>query len=160
MCFYAQQPSTSEYQLKAVFLFNFTHYVTWPPAALPFDNSPMIIGILGDDPFKLYLEQVVKSEKVNDHPLFIRHFHSIDEVDKCHILFIDQKNIQQSELEELQRRNILTVSDQDDFLKYGGIIRFDNDNGKIEMAINLQAARAADLVISSKLLRLMRIYKR
>lgn len=160
MCFYAQPPSTSEYQLKAVFLFNFTHYVTWPPTVLPLDDSPMVIGILGDNPFQSYLEQVVKGEKVNSHPLIVRHFNSIDEVNTCHILFINGKNIQPSELEELQKRNILTVSDQDNFLKYGGIIRFDNDNGKIEMAINLQAARAADLVISSKLLRLVRIYKR
>jgi hypothetical protein len=120
----------------------------------------MVIGILGDNPFQSYLEQVVKGEKVNSHPLIVRHFNSIDEVNTCHILFINGKNIQPSELEELQKRNILTVSDQDNFLKYGGIIRFDNDNGKIEMAINLQAARAADLVISSKLLRLVRIYKR
>src|SRR2546430_3260611 len=42
----------SEYQLKAVFLFNFAQFVEWPPAALPGDSAPFVIGVLGKDPFR------------------------------------------------------------------------------------------------------------
>ncbi|TLY91327.1 MAG: YfiR family protein [Gammaproteobacteria bacterium] len=46
----AAQP-VSEYQLKAVFLFNFAQFVEWPPAALPRESAPFVIGVLGKDPF-------------------------------------------------------------------------------------------------------------
>lgn len=49
-----------EYQVKAVFLFNFAQFVTWP--SQPAD-APLVIGILGDDPFGSYLDETVRGEK-------------------------------------------------------------------------------------------------
>ncbi|RYF81456.1 MAG: YfiR family protein, partial [Chitinophagaceae bacterium] len=63
-CF-AQAPSTTN-QLKAVFLFNFSQFVSWPSNSLA-DNSPFVIGILGNDPFGSYIESVVEGEKVANH---------------------------------------------------------------------------------------------
>src|SRR2546429_1250447 len=53
----------SEYQLKAVFLFNFAQFVEWPPAALPGDSAPFVIGVLGKDPFGADLDDIVRSEE-------------------------------------------------------------------------------------------------
>jgi hypothetical protein len=45
------------------------------------------------------------------------------------------------------------VSDAEEFARLGGMIRFVNENKKVRLQINLEAARAAELTISSKLLR-------
>src|SRR4051812_20693584 len=84
----SQTADNREYQIKSVFLFNFTQFVTWPENAFPSAQTPFVIGILGNDPFGNYLKEAVSGEKVNGHPLIIEHYTSPDQVKNCHILFI------------------------------------------------------------------------
>ena len=65
----AQTPRASEYQIKAVFLFNFAQFVDWPPGAFPDSTAPLVIGVLGDDPFGPYLDETVRGETVRGRPL-------------------------------------------------------------------------------------------
>ena len=155
------QPSTTpEYQLKAVFLYNFTQFVDWPNGTFASDGSPMVIGILGKDPFGSYLQETISGEKVNGHPLVIEHYNTVEEIKDCHILFINLPDAKKTEkaITELKGKNILTVGEAPDFLKQGGMIRFLNQKGKINLQVNLETTKEASLVISSKLLRLVDIY--
>ncbi len=68
----AQVAPDPEYQLKAVFLFNFAQFVEWPASAFPNAETPLVIGILGEDPFGAYLDETVRGETVNDRPLVVR----------------------------------------------------------------------------------------
>ena len=52
---------------------------------------------------------------------------------------------------------MLTVGDADNFVDSGGIIGFFTENGKIKFQVNLPAAKSANLLISSKLLRVARV---
>ena len=155
----AQQPSSREPQVKAVFLFNFTQFIDWPAKTFAEPGSPMIIGILGDDPFGSYLEQAILNEKINNHPLVIQHYKTVDEVKKCQILFINISNKEQLDqvFKSLEGRSILTVGDSRNFIRQGGMVRFFTENDKIKFQINAEAAKAAGLTISSKLLRLAEI---
>src|SRR5258708_35454074 len=63
----AQTPISREYQLKAVFIFNFTQFVEWPASSFPTDQAPIVIGILGKNPFGGYLGEIVSGEKVDGH---------------------------------------------------------------------------------------------
>ncbi len=156
-----QQAPTREYQLKAVFLFNFTQFVEWPGNSFSSEQAPMVIGILGKDPFGTYLEEIIAGEKINGHPLHIQHFDNVDEVGRCQVLFINLTDATKRDqaISQLEGRNILTVSDATDFLQQGGMIRFFTKKDKINLQVNLQAAKSAELVISSKLLRLVEIYR-
>lgn len=151
--------ATNEHEIKAVFLFNFAQFVEWPAKDLPEPNSPIVIGILGKDPFGSYLEETVKDEVVNGHPLLIEHYTSTEDIKTCHILFITpSKTIRFTDIiKALEGRNILTVSDGSNFTKQGGMIRFVTENNKIKLIINLQAVRASGITVSSKLLRLSEI---
>jgi hypothetical protein len=146
---------TPEYQVKAVFLFNFAQFVDWPPQAFPEAQTPLIIGVLGNDPFGSYLDETVRGEKVNTHPLVVRRYRRVEEIDTCHVLFISQSEANRLEqiLNRLKGRNILTVGDANGFANRGGIIQFVTENNKIRMRINLGTAKACNLKISSKLLR-------
>jgi hypothetical protein len=146
----------TEYQIKAAFLFNFTQFVEWPANAFPEPETPLIIGILGEDPFGNYLEETVTGEKVNGHPLVIQHYKNIGEVKTCHILFINRAETNKPEqaVINLKGKFILTVSDGNNFIKQGGMISFITRDNKIQIQINPEAAKEANLIISSKLLRL------
>jgi len=148
----AQSP---EYQLKAVFLFNFAQFVEWPASAFPEPDTPLGICILGEDPFGGYLDETVRGETVANHPLAVRRYHTVDEIKGCHILFVsrqEQGHVGQI-LDSLKGRSVLTVSDAERFASRGGMIRFVTDHNRIRLRINLEAARAANLTLSSKLLR-------
>jgi hypothetical protein len=151
----AQARASREYQVKAVFLFNFAQFVEWPPAALAGANAPMVIGILGEDPFGAYLDETVRDEKVKNRPLEIQRYHRVDEIKTCHILFISPSETERYEeiFARLQGRSILTVGDTEGFARHGGVIRFLAEQNRIRLRVNIGAAKAAGLTISSQLLR-------
>jgi hypothetical protein len=145
----------SEYQLKAVFLFNFTQFVEWPPESFAESGAPLIIGILGDDPFGAYLDETVRGEMVNGRPLVVQRYRRVDDIKNCHVLFVSRSEAEHltQVLSSLKGRSILTVSDLDGFTRNGGVIRFATVANKIRLRISLDAAQSAKLMISSKLLR-------
>ena len=149
-----QTGPTPEYQLKAVFLFNFAQFIEWPASAFPEPDMPLNICVLGKDPFGAYLDETVRGESVSGHPLAVRRYREPEGIAGCHILFVsrDQGNVRQV-LDSLKGRSVLTVSDEDRFATNGGMIRFVTERNRIRLRINLEAARAANLTISSKLLR-------
>jgi hypothetical protein len=151
----AQTATSKEHQVKAIFLFNFTQFVEWPPAAGADAQKPFVIGVLGDDPFGAYLDDAVRGERVNGRPLAVERFRRLDEAKACQILFISRSETSKlvPNLEGLKGRGILTVSEITDFGRRGGMIEFVNEKGKIRLKINVEAAKAARLTISSKLLR-------
>lgn len=153
---YAQAPS-KEYQLKAVFLFNFSQFTEWPDNAFPAGNSPFVIGILGNDPFGNYLSETVSGEKKAGHPIIVKRFQSVKDVSDCDILFVSSSEKTKEVADGLGNKNILTVGDSNDFATSGGMIQFFTDGGKIRFKINLNNVKNAGLSISSKLLRLAQI---
>src|SRR5690606_29342491 len=156
---FAQKPVVPEHQIKAIFLFNFIQFVEWPSQAFESVDSPIVIGILGENPFGGYLNEVLAGEVVNGRSVIVKRFNNVDELDTSHILYIhnpptgDYKKL----FAKIDRRNVLTISDDPNFIKEGGMIRFVNVDKRIQLQINPEAAKKANLTISSKLLRLAEI---
>jgi hypothetical protein len=155
----AQAKSSQEYALKAVFLYNFAQFVEWPNSTFDAATAPIVIGILGDDPFGSYLDETLLGETVNGHPLIVQRFQEIAEVQSCHILFISKSESDRlnSIITTLKGRSILTVCDTRGFARQGVMIRFVKRDNKVRLRINTEAVKAGNLAISSKLLRLAEI---
>jgi len=155
----AQTGKASEAQVKAVFLFNFAQFVDWPPEAVPDSQAPLVIGILGGDPFGDLLDATVRGERRGARPFVVQRYQRVEDITRCDILFISRSVADQPEdiLTRLKNRPILTVSDADRFAERGGMIRFVTDRSRIRLQINPVAAEAAHLTISSKLLRVAEV---
>jgi hypothetical protein len=151
----AQPAPIREYQLKAVFLFNFAQFVHWPPETFPTSQTPFVIGVLGDDPFGPSLDEAVRGEQANNHPLVIQRYRRVEDIGDCQVLFISQSESAQLEqiFNRLKGRSILTVGDADEFTRRGGMIRFVTEKNRVRLRVNLEVAKASHLAISSKLLR-------
>ena len=144
-----------EYQVKAVFLFNFAQFVDWPVSAFAEESTPLMICVLGDDPFGTYLDDLVRGEQVNNRRLTVQRFRTPEDAKGCQVLFVSRSesgNLTKA-LASGREMNALTVSDVDGFAAQGGIIQLTTESGKIRLKINVIAAKALNLVISSKLLR-------
>jgi hypothetical protein len=152
----AAADSPSEYQVKAVFLFNFSHFVDWPSQAFTSPAAPFVIGILGADPFGSRLDEAVRGEHIDGRPIVVRRFSKMEEIGDCQILFIDRSAAAPLDqiIGTLGHRSILTVSEVDGAALRGVMVQFVTENNRIRLRINVESARAADLSISSKLLRL------
>jgi YfiR/HmsC-like len=147
--------AATEYQVKAVYLFNFSQFVTWPAQAFGGGDAPIVIAVLGHDPFGADLDSVVSGEHVGPHPLLIRRIGDVSQIKDCHILFIDRSEKGQLSqiLMALRGRSILTVSDIDEAARSGVMIDLVKDGGRVRMRINVDAAHQSGLTLSSKLLR-------
>lgn len=162
-----------EYKIKAAFLYNFIKFVDWPKEKIAGRNKPIIIGIVGKDPFGDAFEPV-QSKSIKGRKVVIKRFttfkrlnksseqntdktyRKIEMLKKCHLIFIcpsEEKNIKEI-INLVKDHSVLTVGQTDDFLKAGGIINFIVEDEKVRFEINTAAAKQAKLDIRSKLLRL------
>lgn len=148
-------------QVKAVFLYNFTQFVVWPQHIFDNETSPFVIGVLGEDTFGPYLNEVIESEEVDGHPIVVRHYKSITAgIDQCQILFIDSSfPAARQAIESLKGKPVLTVSDSQNFMRHAGMLRFYIEGGKLRIEINQEASQRSGLEVSSKLLRIATLYK-
>jgi hypothetical protein len=152
----AQASRFNDRDVKAVFLFNFAQFVDWPAAAFTDERAPLVIGVLGEDPFGTTLDEVVKGEVVKNRSLVVQRFRRVEDITTCHILFISPSEVtrQAQMVAALRGRAILTVGETEGFsTAAGGMIRFLTEQNRIRLRVNLGAVRAAGLTISSKMLR-------
>lgn len=153
------QPRVSDREVKAVFLFNFAQFVEWPHTAFESAQSPIVIGVLGEDPFSRTLDDIVQGETVRHRQLVVTRYRRVEDISTCHILFVSASETQRYEpiLTALRGRPTLTVGETDGFATRGGMIRFVNERNRIGLQVNVGAAKEAGLTISSNLLRPARI---
>ena len=146
----------TEYQIKAAFLFNFTQFIEWPTNAFTEVSAPIVIGVLGDDPFGTLLEQTVEGELVHGRKVVIKRSKHPDDLKACHLLFISrsEKGRLHQIREALRGSPVVTVSDMEQFAGRGGIIGFIIHENKVRFEINLNATEEAGVKISSKLIKL------
>jgi YfiR/HmsC-like len=80
----AEPPSLTETQVKAVFLFKFTKFITWPDEIFANAEEPLQICVLGDDPFGEKLDLAVKDEKVKNRPVLLQRLQELSANHTCH----------------------------------------------------------------------------
>ena len=155
----AQAPGLKEYQIKAVFLFNFVQFVEWPASAFPGPTAPIRIAVFGDDPFAGSLEAAVQGEKVRNRSLVIERVRRLEDATECHVLFVCASERMQIGpiISFFSGRPVLTVGDMSDFARRGGIINFYLEGQKVRFEINRAAAQRTGLKLSSQLLGLARL---
>lgn len=154
------QPMSRENELKAVLLYNLTQFVEWPGSAFASTNSSLAIGILGEDTFGRLLDDAVRGEKYGSRSIVVQRIRTVEEAMGCQIVFVSpSENGRFDEiLSRLKGRAILTVAESDGFIRAGGMIRFvKSPQNKIRLRINAEAAKAAELSVSGKLLRVAEI---
>jgi hypothetical protein len=157
----AQSAPSLEYQIKAAVLLNLGRFVSWPSEVCPATESSFVIGVLGEDPFGEILDAVVRGERIQDRPAVIERYDDIEEVGRCQILFIGSSESERLDaiFDGLAGQNVLTVGEAPTFAERDGVIRLSVVNDRLRLEINTGAARASNLSISSRLLRLASVVR-
>jgi hypothetical protein len=151
-----------EYQVKAAFIFNFTQFVEWPSDAFSSNDSPFVVAVVGDDPFKGALEQLMNDKLVGSRSIVIKHFPSADQVGGCQVLFMAAS--ENGELDaifgKIGKNPVLTVGETDAMMSAGGAVHLFLEDGRMRFQINPDVLATTRLKASAKLMKLARIYTR
>jgi len=158
-------PDSSEYLIKAGFIYNFAKFVEWPSAAFAQPDSPIVIGVLGTDPFGTVLDRLVQDKKIGQRGFVVRRYKwgkdlkDLKDLRDCKILFVSaSEKAHADEIIQLVKwLPILTVGETPGFAERGGVIRFTVEDNRVRFEVNVDAAHQADLNISSRLLTLAKI---
>ncbi len=147
-----------EQDIKAGLVYNFLRYTRWPA---PAQSEPALtVCLYGGDPFDGRLAPMA-GRTVNRRAIQLRAISAERELDQCSAVFINADvRAQWPRLRTyLARRSILTVSDYDGFARAGGMLEFTRLNNRIGVLVNVEAARAADLEVQDRLLRLASVVR-
>jgi hypothetical protein len=149
-----------EYGVKAAFLYNFVKFVEWPSTAFATSDSPVAICVLGADPFGRTLDEIVEGERVESRALVVRRVDTAADAASCHLLFVSSSERKRfaAILGAIDTRRVLTVAENIDFLGAGGHIAFYLEANRVRFAVNTVATAQSEFQVSSKLLRVARIY--
>lgn len=150
-----------EFEVKAAFLYNFIRFIDWPEEAFSGAEDPILIGVLGENPFEGALERAVTGKTAHGRPIAIRHGKRLEDIGEVHMLYISRsanRNLGPI-LAQLESKPVVTVGEHPRFTARGGMIRFFLRERRVAFEINPAAAKEADLRISSRLLALADIYE-
>lgn len=141
-----------EYSVKANYLIRFAAFVEWSPRAFTTPRAPLVICVVGRDPFGSGLDQAARGQTAFGHPLAIRRPVAREELAGCHIAYVGQGG--DSFMEGLNsRQNLLEVTDSTVSTRRG-MIHFAISNGRVRFHVDLGATTRARLAMSSRLLNL------
>jgi hypothetical protein len=154
----AEAMTASEYEIKAAFLYNFAKFVQWPASAFQHENDPMVVGLIGKNPFDDTIGEMLDGLTVQKHPFVLKRIKNL-KTENYQVLFISdsEKENLKHVLAAVEGKPVLTVSDISNFVQHGGMIGFEMNDGKIGFNINKKAADDADLQFSSQILKLARV---
>jgi YfiR/HmsC-like len=150
-----------EYSVKLAFLYNFTKFIEWPSGSYRDPGAPLVICIIGHDPFSAEVEGELLSRKVAGHPVEFRTLRSSDTMSACQVVFIPDTEKSQIDgiMKALKGLSTLTVGETEGFAVLGGMINLTVEEKKVHFEINQLAAERAGLKVSSKLLSIARVVR-
>ena len=142
-----------EYNVKAAFLVNFVRYTSWPEKSFVSPDAPIIIGVLGANPFG---DVLAKTAQLQQGPRGIE-FHqisSVEEAAKCQLVFISEREKKNEALwiAALKDKPILIVGESGQTIRRGGLLEFIVVKDRVRFDASLPAMDAAGLKCSAKML--------
>jgi hypothetical protein len=150
----AQAQAAAEYAAKAAFIYNIALFSTFPNP-----DAPLVkLCILGRDPFGKLLASL-EGKAMGEAKMAIAYPRSAGEaLRQCQIVFVGASENDTLALlaQSARQEGVLTVSDAKGAARLGIMVELGVDDKRIAFEFNAEAARAANIALSSKVLRLAR----
>jgi TonB family protein len=148
--------SAPEDQVKAAYLLNFAKLGEWPRFSLPEGPSPLVIGVSGEEEFVNVLKATVAGKTAGTHMVVVKAVSSDAEMKSCHMVFFraSERKHTQSAIEGLAQVGVLSVGEDESFLREGGMINLVREHGSVHFEVNAEALDHSQIHFSAKILAL------
>ncbi len=155
-CVPALGQTVSDEEVKLALIYKISRFVTWPTAPDQPD-TPFRLCLAEDTIFDL-AEDRFAGRRIRDRDIEVRLLEAsqTDLADQCDVFYmarVGEDRVKQF-LELASGEPVLTVSDDPDFARNGGMIGLSTRGKKVSISINVAAYESAGLVVSSQLLEL------
>jgi hypothetical protein len=154
----AQTPG-EESVVKAAFGFNFLKFVEWPPEAFTGPAEPLVVAIVGGGGTADATERFLADKQVGGRPVVVRRVSWDAPLSGVHAAYVsetDRKKLARV-LESAAAAGALSIGEGAEFASRGGVIALLIEERRVRFDIDMAAADASGLRISSKLLALTRV---
>jgi hypothetical protein len=154
---WAQAERPRESLVKAAFLHKFASFVEWPAGSFPRADSPLRIGIRGDDQVWRDLRVLAHDRDRDGRPVVVTRLAAGEPLDGYHILYL--RAAVPARITELLAgvpEGVLTVADSDGAHPKGAVLSFFVEDGRVRFGVSMDAAARQKLHLSSRLLSVAR----
>jgi len=145
----------TDVRMQSVFIYNFTRLIAWPAE---YQNGDFIIAVYGNSPMIKEIEIMATGKKAGSQDIVAKSFGSIDEIEKCHILYVPSNQTRRIEeiVSALKAKNInaLVVSDNRNAISSGAVINFTVIDSRQRFELSQENARLMGLNPGSEISRL------
>ncbi|MEO6277787.1 YfiR family protein [Roseateles sp.] len=151
--------TASPESLKAEVIYRVLMFVTWPPERDAPEGGLQVCTV-GESRTEGRMEgslQALSGRPIRQLTVAVRRIARADQLAGCHLLYLPAP--QPALRPMLAQASVLVVSDTAAMLDQGAMINLQVEDGRIVFDVELDAARRAGLVISTKLLRLARFVR-
>jgi hypothetical protein len=150
---HAQSTIAPEYNVKAGFLTTFINYTIWPEERFDSPDAPVVICVLGTDPFGDVLDRTAALSR-SGRSLQVRRIRRPGDARACHLVFIGRTEgrLEASWLSLLRQQMILTVGESGQTIARGGIVEFVTIGASVRFDVSLAALEQAGIRLSSDML--------
>jgi hypothetical protein len=137
-------------KMKAIFIMNFTKLIEWPQ---PYREGNFVVGVVGESPLYVELTKMAKTKKVANQSLQIKKFSNIEDINKCHILYVSQNKSEEisSVVNKLKPHNTLIITEKQGLVEKGAGINFIVKNNRQKFELNKKNVEKYKLKVSSNL---------
>lgn len=153
-----EDQAAREYEVKAAFIYNFAVFVEWPRAAFPEESSPLVVCVVGNDPFGTVLDRTLQGKTAQKRTLVIRRVASAKEAKGSHIVFIPSAESERlgEVATAVSGTSALLVCESEGLARKGASCNFALEDGRVKLEVNVGTAEKSGLRIGSKLLKIAR----
>lgn len=148
----------TEYELKAAFLYKLLLFVEWPAGHFENEKTPIVLAVLGKDPFGKILETTVAGQEIHGRPVKIERYKKLEDAKSGDVVFVCKS--EEERLPEILKhyggKSVLTVGEANEFVENGGIVSL-TAGQTLKLSVNIDAARGAQIRLNPQLLRVARV---
>ncbi len=158
----APTAEVDEYDVKAAFVFNFARYASWPKGTFAKADSPIVVAVVGKDPFGKKLEAVINKRKIGKRPVIVRRYATAADIKEAHLAVLGKLSSeeQKAAVKTLKKRGALIIADSGGTEKSGASLGFIVDKSKIRFEVHAKNLKASKIRLGSQLLKLAKIVGR
>ena len=158
---HAQQPAAADRTrgslVKAAFLHKFYSFVEWPDGTFARPDTPVRIGVLGDDEILQDLQELARDRSRDGRPVTVVRLASGESLAGLHILYIKAPNgARMADTLASVPEGVLTVADAESAHPKGSVMSFFLEDDRVRFGVSIEAAARQRLRLNSRLLSVAR----
>jgi hypothetical protein len=141
-------------RVKAAYLYKFAGYVEWPPGVFARKNSPIVIGVIGNDELEEILSRMVVGKTANGRPLVTRRLKPDSPLRGVHMLFVGAMDARtlQAIGDAVRGKPVLVISDAEQERMLDSMISFDLIDQHLRFDVALRPVASSRLELRALML--------